>query len=452
MSQPVNGEQLRDLMTGVFAPELLREYARKCKFVERERQLDVLRFVLALVLAGGTEESGRQYEVLRIYLESGAPKVGRGGFYSWFNEPLEQLLTELLRRAQLAAAQAPMLLPGILGTVSDWRIVDSTTIQLERALIDEWRGAGDYSAIKIHKEWSVGRGNLVNYKLSSASEHDSLHLDVDESRRGTGLLVDLGYASFERLRLCEQHDVRYVIRLKSNWKVRVTRLVRGELKSQLGIKADLGMLLVDEVLVTEDKAIDADVELGPESNPLRCRLIGISTPTGYTFFLTNLARKTHGPLQVGQLYRVRWEIEVDNKVDKTGAHIDRITAQKPVSVRVLILASLINATLARIIVQREKAALIASKKANEQTGKIELPRPPLHPIQTVRTMRTCVQHVLELVQDQSPSLSEWSLLLARVRLLGHDPNWRRRPSVLDELQGLTGTPFPSRKTRKKRPN
>jgi putative transposase len=439
-------------MTGVFAPELLHEYARKCKFVERERQLDVVRFVLSLVLAGGTEESGRQYEVLRIYLESGAPKVGRGGFYSWFNEPLEQLLTELLRRAQLAAAQAPVLLPGILGTVSDWRIVDSTTIQLERALIDEWRGAGDYSAIKIHKEWSIGRGNLVNYKLSSASEHDSLHLDIDESRRGTGLLVDLGYASLERLRLCERHDVRYVIRLKSNWKVRVTRLVRGELKGQLGIKADLGMLLVDEVLVTEDKAIDADVELGPEANPLRCRLIGISTPTGYTFFLTNLARKTHGPLQVGQLYRVRWEIEVDNKVDKTGAHIDRITAQKPVSVRVLILASLINATLARIIVQREKAALLASREINDQTGAFELPRPPLHPIQTVKTMRVCVQRVLDLVQEQAPSLSEWGLLLGLIRHLGHDPNWRRRPSVLDELQGLTGDPLPSRKTRKKRPN
>jgi len=334
--------------------------------------------------------------------------------------------------------------------VTDWRIVDSTTIHLERALINEWQGTGDYSAVKIHKEWSVGRGNLFDYKLSPASEHDSLHLTVDERRRGTGLLVDLGYASMERLRQCEQHDVRYVIRLKSNWKVRVTRLVRGELKGQLGIKADLGLLLINEVLITDDKAIDADVEIGPKANPLQCRLIGIPTSTGYTFFLTNLSRRTHGPLQVGQLYRVRWEIEVDNKVDKTGAQIDRIAAQKPVSVRILVLASLINATLARIIVQREKAALLALKEANTQTGKAELPRPPLHPIQTVKMMRTCVQHVFELVQEQSPSLSEWSLLLGRVRLLGHDPNWRRRPSVLDELQGLTGDPFPSRKTRKKR--
>ncbi len=452
LSTVVNGEQLRDLMTEVFAPDLVMNYAREVKLVQRERQLDVLRLVLSLVLTGGTEESGRQYAVLQTYLESGAPKVGRGGFYSWFNEPLERLLTELLGRAQRAAAEVPLILPGILGTVSDWRIVDSTTIKLDDDLIEEWRGAGDYAAIKIHKEWSVGRGNLWSYSLSAASEHDSLHIEVDESRRGTGLLVDLGYASLERLRQCEQHDVRYVIRLKSNWKVRVTRLVRGELAGQLGIKTDLGMLLVDEVLVTDDKAIDADVELGPTASPLRCRLVGVPTPKGYIFFLTNLARKTHGPLQVGQLYRVHWEIELDNKVDKTGAHIDRISAQKPVSVRILILASLINATLARIIVQREKVALLAKRALNEKSGKVELTDPPLHPLQTIRTMRTCVQHVLDLVLGNSPSRSEWSLLLARVRLLGHDPNWRRRPSVLDELQGLTASPFPSSKARGKRPN
>ena len=341
-------------MLGVFERDLMLGLAREYKLVQRERSLDVVRLVLALVLTGGTEECGRQYAVLSNYLDSGAPRVVRGGFYAWFNEPLERLLTELLRRAKVEALNVPKLLPGLLGTVSDWRIVDSTTIKLDKALIEHWRGAGEYAALKIHKEWSIGLGNLVDYHLSPASEHDCLHLQVDATRRGTGLLVDLGYASFQLLRDCEQYDVRYVIRLKSNWKVRVTRLVRGELNGQLGIDTELGMLLLNETLVTDDKAIDADVAVGTKAHPIRCRLIGLPPPKGYCLFLTNLARKTHGPLQVGELYRVRWEIGIDNKVDKTGAQIDRITAQKPVSVRILILASLINTTLARIIVQRDK--------------------------------------------------------------------------------------------------
>ena len=439
-------------MLGVFGRELMLGLAREYKLVQRERSLDVVRLVLALVLTGGTEECGRQYAVLSNYLDSGAPHVVRGGFYAWFNEPLERLLTELLRRAQAQACKVPKLLPGLLGTVSDWRIVDSTTIRLDGALIEHWRGAGDYAALKIHKEWSVGLGNLVHYHLSPASEHDSVHLKIDAARRGTGLLVDLGYVSHQFLRDCEQHDVRYVIRLKSNWRVRVTRLVRGELNGQLGIDTDLGMLLLDETLVTDNKAIDADVEVGTKAHPIRCRLIGVPTPKGYCLFLTNLARKTHGPLQVGELYRVRWEIEIDNKVDKTGAQIDRITAQKPVSVRILILASLINTTLARIIVQRDKVALYANREKDSGTGQAHITRPPLHPIQLVRSMRACERRIDAALQGPAPTRWEWNELMSLLRHMGHDPNWRRRPSVLDQMQGLVAPPLKARKHAGNRPN
>ncbi len=439
-------------MEDVFGAELLLGLAREYKLIQRERSLDVVRLILSLVLTGGTEECGRQYAVLRNYLESGAPRVVRGGFYAWFNEPLERLLSELLRRAKIAAQQVPKLLPGILGGVSDWRIVDSTTIKLDGALVNEWRGAGDYAALKIHKEWSVGLGNLVHYHLSPAHEHDSGHLHIDDTRRGTGLLIDLGYASLPRLRACEQHDVRYVIRLKSNWKVRVIRLVRGELSEQLGLETDLDMLLANEVLVTDGKAIDADVEVGTQAQPFRCRLVGVPTPKGYCLFLTDLPRKTHGPLQVGDLYRVRWEIEIDNKVDKTGAHIDRITAQKPVSVRILILASLINSTLARIIVQREKVALIAARQTDPVTGKAQITRPPLHPIQVVHSMRACHRLIEAALQGAVPTRSEWSQLMTLIRHMGHDPNWRRRPSVLDQLQGLVAPPAKGRKHAEKRAN
>ena len=48
-------------------------------------------FVVALILAGGTHEGGRQYDVFRTYLENGAATVRRRTFYGWFTEPLLQL-------------------------------------------------------------------------------------------------------------------------------------------------------------------------------------------------------------------------------------------------------------------------------------------------------------------------------------------------------------------------
>ena len=100
-------------------------------------------------------------------------------------------------------------------------------MRLDDALIDTFPGAGDYAALKIHKEWSVGTGNLLGYPITPARDHDSPYLVVDERRRGSGLSMDLGYASIERLFECDMYDVQYVIRLKENWRPTVERLVRG---------------------------------------------------------------------------------------------------------------------------------------------------------------------------------------------------------------------------------
>ena len=185
----MNGDQLRDMMKAVFRAEDIEALAREYGVIQRERCLDVVMLVASLVLAGGTHEGGRQYDALRMYIESGAAKVARGAFYRWFTAPLERLLDELLRRAIAQGQAVPKLLPGMLRGVTDWRIVDSTTVKLDDALFAEWPGAGEYAALKIHKEWSVGNGNLVSYHLSPAREHDAPHLVVDESRRGTGLIV-----------------------------------------------------------------------------------------------------------------------------------------------------------------------------------------------------------------------------------------------------------------------
>ena len=431
----MTGEELRKHLKAVVPLDVIRSLAQEYGVVERERQLDIVQLVIALVLSGGTHEGGRQYDALRRYLESGAPKVVRGAFYAWFTAPLERLLTELLGRAIAVGQAQSKLLPGILQGVSDWRIFDSTTVKLRDELKDVYPGTGDYAAVKIHKEFSVGTGNLVGYQLSPARDHDSPFLIVDEFRRGTGLLMDLGYASVTRLAECETYDVRFVLRLKDNWKPRVDRLVRGTITREVLEGEDFDVLLNQDVLHLDGRAIDADVTVGRGERTVHCRLIGIHTPKGYCFFLTNLARRTHGPKQVGDLYRVRWEIEVDNKVDKAGAKLDEIVARKDVSVRILLLASLLNTTIARTIVQSEKLAIRKGRAPAEHAQ-----RPPLHPILLMRALAVAHATVAQLLQDDAHRPFDWKALMSRLRQLGHDPNWRKRPSVLDRIQGLTAPP------------
>ena len=201
----VTGEELRELLGTTLDPTMLGELAETYGVQQRERKLNVTELLIALILTGGTHEGGRQYDVLRAYLKNTSTKVQRSAFYAWFTEPLERVLTVLLARALDAGQRQPKLLPGILAGVSDWRIVDATTVRLRDELVDTYPGAGDYAALKVHKEWSVGTGNLCAYKITPARDHDSPHLMVDESRRGTGLIADLAYVSLVRLRDCDAH-------------------------------------------------------------------------------------------------------------------------------------------------------------------------------------------------------------------------------------------------------
>ena len=114
--------------------------------------------------------------MLRTYLQNTSTKVKRSAFYGWFTEPLERVLAVLLARAIAAGQRQTKLLPGILGGVSDWRLVDATTVRLRGELVEPFPGAGDYAALKVHKEWSVGTGNLYAYKITPARDHDSPHL------------------------------------------------------------------------------------------------------------------------------------------------------------------------------------------------------------------------------------------------------------------------------------
>ena len=75
---------LRDTVNPVAVDALVHKYGIQV----RERKLDVFEFVIALILTGGTHEGGRQYDILRTYIDNGAPQVVRGTFYGWFTEPL----------------------------------------------------------------------------------------------------------------------------------------------------------------------------------------------------------------------------------------------------------------------------------------------------------------------------------------------------------------------------
>ncbi len=438
----LTGAGVREVFETILPDDVLLPAIRAAGLQERERKMNALLFLRSMIISASTGYGGRQADAMKIYFESGAKKVVRGAFYSWFGRPLEQVLDVVRNRALAYAAAQPLDLPGLLGAeVRDWHIVDSTTVKLDDALKDEYPGTGDYAALKIHKRFSVGIGTTIGYHLSPAREHDAPHLKVDESWRGLGLLADLGYASLDLLQSCERHGVQYVIRLKENWKPKVDHVARGSVRGVLLPGHDLDLLLDSETLVLDGKVIDADVRVGSGAREVRCRLVGVPTDKGYAFFLTSLPPRI-AARSVADLYRVRWEIESDNKLDKSCFRLDEIGARTGPSVRALLHASMVASIMVCLLAHQHRL----QEAPPPRTG-TERKKPPIHAQALARMVTCCAQSVARAFELSGRAADkEWDRLAV---LFGDetDPNWRRSPSILDQMRGWKVTPGKPRSAR-----
>lgn len=438
----LRGCDVREIFETVLPNEALREAMDAAGFQQRERKLNGVMLLRSMVIAASTGHGGRQADAMKLYFEGGAPKVVRGGFYSWFGAPLERTMAAVRDRALAYANAEPLDLPGALGAnVKDWHIVDSMTVALEPELKDEYPGAGDYAALKVHKRYSVGVGTTIGFHLSPAREHDAPHLVIDEGWRGLGLLCDLGYASHALLRACAEFDVRYVIRLKENWKAKVTHIARGREAATFVPGTDFDALVTTGVIRLDGRLVDLDVELGTGKSRVASRLVGVLTERGYCFYLTNLPPKV-APRIVCDLYRIRWEIELDNKLDKSCHRLDQVGARTGPAVRALVYASIVASMLVCLLTHRHRLS-----EAPPPRKGAERKKPPVHAQGVSRMLGIAAGSVARAFELRGRAAEkEWEHIAS---LLNHetDPNWRRRPSILDQMRGWRVSPGAPRKGR-----
>jgi hypothetical protein len=395
--------------------------------------------VRAMVISAGTPGGAYQADVLRSYLEGEVPPVARSAFYQWFDEPLERCMAALAERAQAYARAQQVDLAGPLCGVTDWYIMDATTVKVRDALREEFPGTGGYAALKVHKVLSVGCGAPVQSHFSPAREQDSPHLQIAESWRGYGLLADLADASLDRLRACNTHGVRYVIRLKENCKPKVASIARGQVTQAFLPGTDFAALLENDTRILDGHAIDADVHVGTGNKRVQVRLVGVHTPKGDGFFLTNLPPQI-GPRQVADLYRVRWEVELSIRLDTSVNRLDAIDAEQPCTLKTLLYASLIASTIAALLAHTH------NRQTRPQQPGVPRTEAPLHSRRLALQLGVSCQSIAHAFELRGAEATQrWNKIAELLTRSGKDPNWRRRPSVLDQLRGWKRQPLARKK-------
>jgi len=427
----MKGEDLREVMEAVLPSDVILRWCDEIGVIERERKLDICQLIRCMIIAASSPSGATQADVLRAYLESDAENVSPPAFYQWFTPWFELLMERLAERA-LAYSRAQVVdLPAVMQMASDWIIVDASTCRLPDAFWNVYPGAGPYAAVKVHKHLSIGTGCAVHYHFSPAVDHDSPHLTIDASWAGKGLLCDLAYASIARLRDCFTHGVRFVIRLKENWKPRVLEIRGQDLSAELLQGADFDALIERGVLPLKGETVDAVVAVGSGKNPLKLRLVGVDTYKGYCFFLTNLS-DTVTAMEVSEIYRTRWEVETSFKLDKAEQGLDQAaspTRMNPHALRALMHASLISSTMTTLLVHKHNSK-VKKTAAGVRT------EAPLHPRRLAMQLVVSASSIITAMELTGKDADKaWARSAKVLTVSGTDPNWKRRPSVLDRLRG-----------------
>jgi hypothetical protein len=223
--------------------------------------------------------------------------------------------------------------------------------------------------------------------------------------------------------------VRVVIRLKDHWKPKVDYMARGQLPQEFFPGPDFDALLNDEPLRLDGQAIDAEVHVGGDQPPFHRRRVGVQTPQGSGFFLTNLPPRL-GPQQVADLSRGRWEVELRMKLDPSGHRLDEVDAERPCSLKTLRHASLMASTIAALL------APTPNLKTRPPHASIPRMEAPLHPRRLALQLAVSCQSIAHAFDLKGAAAQRrWDQIAALLTDSGKDPTGRRRPSVLKQRRG-----------------
>lgn len=186
--------------------------------------------------------------------------------------------------------------------------LDSTTISVSINLMQWAHGKYSRGAVKMHTLLDL-QGNIPTFiYVTDGKCHDLNALDEIEPITGAIYVMDKAYVHFGRLNKLEKGGSFFVVRAKSNLKFKVVE--SRKIDKSTGLKCDQSIRLL----------VKKSVKQYPEK--IR-RIKYYDKKKDFTFvFLTN--EFDLDPLDIAQIYKGRWQIEVFFKWVKQNLEIKKL--------------------------------------------------------------------------------------------------------------------------------
>jgi hypothetical protein len=149
--------------------------------------------------------------------------------------------------------------------------------------------------------------------------------------------------------------------------------------------------------------------------------------------------------QVNGFMGCDYNIELSSRLDKSVHRLDAIDAERPCSLKTLLHASLLASTIATLLAHAHNVHTRPREPGAPRTAA------PLHLRLLALQLAVSCQSIAQACELKGTAAKRrWQKIAELLTHAGTDPNWRRRPSVLDQLRGWKRQPVSRDKNRNQR--
>jgi hypothetical protein len=350
-------EDLAEVLKQALDEKAIDEIARRARFMRRKRTIAPLLLVTALVATLAVQALWIA-DILRTFNRLSGERVRYKPFHNQLSKPEFAEFTRLVLERVTSECTMPVLksLPrGKLVAFRDILLHDGTSLAVKDSLASVWPGRFNKvspAAVELHVTMSALDDNPISIALAPDKEAERAFGPVAEDVRDCLLLEDRGYQSRSFFKAVQDADGFFIVRGTKNIRPTIREARDPSGRRLRSLRRLEGKQLSWSVLPRHD--VDLDIEWRDGAETYIGRLVVIYSPTkrnqkAFVYLHTNLARSTFSARDVGQLYRLRWQVELLFKEWKSGTNLHRFDTTKAPIAEGLIWASLLAATLRRSI-------------------------------------------------------------------------------------------------------
>jgi IS4 transposase len=323
------------------------ELAHEAGFGERERKLTPRRMYWGLLMGFGTGPKRTLAGLTRF--------IGLICGISLSRQALHQRLTaeaaEFFRRCFVRLCGRVMdtirePLPGNLSTFKDCMLLDSTVLALAKrlaTLFPACRTNVQKAALKIHARVSLTEQEVQSISITGERVPDGKAVRLGNWAKDRLLLFDLGYLDYGFLKAIVDAGGGFCSRLKTTSNAIITAVRSGCSKQEVGGELNRS--------IYRGPVVDLDARFGHGSRSLEARVVGLwdREIQDYHWFATSLDPSTFPGAEVGQIYRLRWQIELLFKEWKSLLRLADLPSGKESIVLCLLYGTLCASLLSRLL-------------------------------------------------------------------------------------------------------